>query len=122
MPAVGSSRHVTRTMLESNMRWRFYMKMQNVEDIYPLSPMQQGLLFHTRSAPDSALYFEQWTCALQGDLDIAAFQSAWQHIIDRHPPLRTFFLWDDLDEPLQVVRQQVQVPWEQQDWRGLPTP
>jgi amino acid adenylation domain-containing protein len=98
------------------------MKMHNVEDIYPLSPMQQGLLFHTCSAPDAALYFEQWTCVLQGNLDVPAFRRAWQHIVERHPPLRTFFLWEGLDEPLQVVRQQVQIPWEQQDWRGRPAP
>jgi amino acid adenylation domain-containing protein len=95
------------------------MKMQNIEDIYPLSPMQQGLLFHTRSAPESALYFEQWACVLQGNLDVPAFQRAWQHIVDRHTALRTFFLWEELDEPLQVIQRQVHVPWEQQDWRGL---
>jgi amino acid adenylation domain-containing protein len=98
------------------------MKMHNVEDIYSLSPMQQGLLFHTLSAPDAALYFEQWTCVLQGNLDVPAFRRAWQHVVDRHPPLRTFFLWEGLDEPLQIIRQQVQVPWEQLDWRGRLAP
>ena len=95
------------------------MKMDNIEDIYPLSPMQQGMLFHTLYAPRSGLYIEQLSCALQGDLDVLALQQAWQRVLDRHPVLRTLFVWQDLDEPLQVVRQQVELPWEQRDWRKL---
>jgi amino acid adenylation domain-containing protein len=94
--------------------------MKNIEDIYPLSPMQQGMLFHTLYAPQSGVYFEQLSCTLQGDLDIPAFHRAWQRVVDRHPILRTCFVWEDLDEPLQIVRQQAQLPWEQHDWRECP--
>ncbi len=93
--------------------------MKNVEDIYPLSPLQQGMLFHTLYAPQSGVYVEQMSCTLRGDLDGAAFKRAWQYVIDRHPVFRTAFIWEGLDEPLQIVRQQVDLPWEQDDWREL---
>jgi amino acid adenylation domain-containing protein/non-ribosomal peptide synthase protein (TIGR01720 family) len=90
-----------------------------VEDVYPLSPMQQGMLFHTLYAPASGVYVGQIHCILQGDLDISAFQRAWQQVEDRHPILRTLFVWEGLDEPLQVVRRHVDLPLEQYDWRGV---
>ncbi|MEO0537093.1 MAG: amino acid adenylation domain-containing protein [Cyanobacteria bacterium P01_A01_bin.123] len=96
------------------------MQLDNVADIYPLSPMQQGMLFHALSAPHSGVYVEQYSCKLQGNLKIPEFQQAWQQVIDRQPVLRTAFLWEGLDDPLQVVRQQVEVPWEIEDWRSHP--
>ncbi len=92
---------------------------RQIEDIYPLSPIQQGLLFHTLYAPESQMYVEQWSCNLQGKLNIPALKSAWQQAIERHSILRTAFYWENLDEPLQVVRKQVELPWQQYDWREL---
>ncbi|MBV9790245.1 MAG: non-ribosomal peptide synthetase, partial [Chloroflexi bacterium] len=91
--------------------------MKNVEDVYPLSPMQQGMLFHTLY--DSGLYVEQTIATLHGNLDIEAFQRAWQQTVDRHPILRTAFLWEGLASPLQVVRRQARLPWTIDDWRGI---
>ncbi|MBA2525656.1 MAG: non-ribosomal peptide synthetase, partial [Pyrinomonadaceae bacterium] len=96
--------------------------MKNVEDIYPLSPLQEGMLFHTLHAPESGVYFEQLSTVLGGDLEVASFKWAWQQVLDRHPSLRTAFLWERLDEPLQVVRSQVTLPWMQEDWRGVSPP
>src|SRR5918992_5603908 len=98
------------------------MKMKNVEDIYPLSPLQQGLLFHTLQAPESGVYFEQVSAVLGGDLKVASFERAWQKVRERHALLRTAFLWEGLDESLQVVRSKVTLPWMQEDWRGLSPP
>jgi len=92
---------------------------KNVAAIYPLSPMQEGMLFHTLYAPASAVYFEQMDFTLRGNLNIPAFKTAWQQLIDRHPILRTLFMWDRRDKPLQVVRQQVDLPWQQHNWQGL---
>ncbi|MBY6263491.1 amino acid adenylation domain-containing protein [Azospirillum sp. 412522] len=89
-------------------------------DAYPLSPMQQGMLFHSVSAPGSDVYVEQLTCALHGDLDGAAFRAAWEAVIARHGVLRTAFAWKGLPEPLQVVGPRVRLPLEEMDWRGLP--
>jgi amino acid adenylation domain-containing protein/non-ribosomal peptide synthase protein (TIGR01720 family) len=92
---------------------------RDVEDLYPLSPMQQGMLFHSLSAPRSGHYVEQVSCRI-GGIDAAAFRRAWQAVVDRHPILRTSFVWQGLPEPLQVVRRQVPLCWEDQDWSGLP--
>jgi Condensation domain len=93
--------------------------MKNVEDIYPLSPVQQGILFHAVYAPEAGMYMEQTTCTVHGNLCVSAFERAWQYVVDRHPILRTAFLWKGMDEPLQVVRQSVKLPWKQDDWRRL---
>jgi len=92
--------------------------VENIADIYELSPMQQGLLFHTLYAPDSGVYFNQFCCTIRGNLNLAAFQQAWQQVVERHPILRTSFYWE-LDKPLQVVHQQVALPWQDYDWRGI---
>lgn len=91
----------------------------NIEAIYPLSPMQQGMLFHTLYTPESGVYFEQVCFTLHGDLDVAAFERAWQRLIERHPALRTVFAWEKRDKPLQVVRRQAPLPWTTGDWRAL---
>jgi len=89
-------------------------------DLYPLSPLQQGLLFHALQAPGTDVYFLRLSCSFKGELDVAAFRRAWQEVVNRHTILRTAIVWEDLDEPLQVVRQQAELPWEQADWRSLP--
>jgi len=97
------------------------MSNQNVEDIYPLSPAQQSMLVALLLAGNrSAVYFEQYVANL-GSIDPGALQVAWQGAVDRHTALRTFFLWENREQPLQVVRRQVEVPWQEHDWRGLPT-
>ncbi|MCP4401551.1 MAG: non-ribosomal peptide synthetase, partial [bacterium] len=93
------------------------MKLKNVEDIYPLSPMQQGMLFHSLYAPDSGQYFQQVSCTLEGELHIPTFELAWQRVAQRYPALRTAFFWEGLQEPLQVVRQQLAIDFRHYDWR-----
>ncbi len=92
--------------------------MENLEDIYELSPMQQGMLFHTLYNPQSNMYFEQTALTIRGRLDGAAFQTAWQEVLNRHPILRTAFYWEEMDKPLQVVHRQVELAWKAEDWRG----
>lgn len=87
-----------------------------IEDIYCLSPLQQGLLFHSLYDPKSRVYFQQKILTFQGKLNPTAFRQAWQQVVNRHPSLRTIFLWEGLAEPIQVVLQQLELPWEQQDW------
>ncbi|AFZ01581.1 non-ribosomal peptide synthetase [Calothrix sp. PCC 6303] len=97
------------------------MNTTNLEDIYELSPLQQGLLFHTIYAPQSGVYFEQFTWTLQGDFRVEAFKQAWQQVVDRHPILRTGFYWQDLEKPYQVVYKEVELPWVLEDWRDFST-
>ena len=92
----------------------------DVEDIYPLSSAQQGLLFHSLYAPQSAMYMAQMALGLRGQIDGESFARAWQQAIDRHAALRTTFVWEDLDEPLQVVHRSARLPLFEADWRHLP--
>ena len=93
--------------------------MKNVESFYPLSPMQQGMIFHSLLAPESGMYVEQVSCRLRGGLNIPAFERAWQRVIERHSILRTAFAGEELKEPVQVAHKRAALPLEQQDWRGL---
>ena len=93
--------------------------MKGVEDIYPLSPMQQGMLFHSLYAPNSGAYIEQITCRFEGRLDLDAFEGAWRQVLKKHPILRTAFLWEGLDEPLQVIRENAEITIEILDWQVL---
>ncbi|MEG4588311.1 amino acid adenylation domain-containing protein [Microcoleus sp. MOSTC5] len=97
------------------------MSKGNIEDFYPLSPAQQGILFHSLYQPESGIYFGQLLCVLRGDLNVSAFRNSWQKVVDRHPILRTCFLWENVKEPVQVVRKQAPLSWQQMDWRSLST-
>ncbi len=96
------------------------MIQENVEAIYALTPLQQGILFHTLYAPGSGEYFEQFSGPVEGRLDADAFERAWQRVLDRHPVLRTAFVWEGLDRPRQVVHKRLRLPFERLDWSGLP--
>ncbi|TRU46909.1 MAG: amino acid adenylation domain-containing protein [Microcystis aeruginosa Ma_QC_Ch_20071001_S25] len=92
---------------------------RNVEDIYPLSPMQEGMLFESLLKPDSGVYFEQMICTFTGNLDVSIFEKAWQQIITKYSIFRTGFLWESLSQPLQVVYKQINVTVKTDDWRSL---
>ncbi|MEH2443379.1 non-ribosomal peptide synthetase [Nostoc sp.] len=94
-------------------------KSKNIEAIYPLSPMQEGMLFHTLYEPESGVYFEQLSFTLHGNLDISAFERAWAKVVERHPVLRTLFVWENRTQPLQVVLKKVNLPWTNLDWCSL---
>ncbi|HYH80302.1 MAG TPA: amino acid adenylation domain-containing protein [Longimicrobium sp.] len=95
------------------------MNRKNVEDLYPLSPLQQGMLFHTLYSPGTGAYLEQHGMTLQGTVDVDAFREAWQRVVDRHPVLRTGFVWEGVPQPLQVVFRQVELPFTYEDWSGV---
>jgi Condensation domain len=95
------------------------MKTENIEDIYELSPIQKGILFHSLFAPEFGLYFFQMPFVLRGHLNLEAFESAWQQVIARHTILRTGFYWEDINKPLQVVYREIQIPLKEYDWRGI---
>ncbi len=95
------------------------LEKENIENIYELSPLQQGMLFHTLYAPQSGIYFEQFCTPIRGGINVAALAQAWQQVINRHSILRTSFFWENIEKPLQVVHSQVQLPIEQLDWRNL---
>lgn len=65
--------------------------MQNVEDIYSLAPMQQGMLFHCLYETESGHYMLQVRCMVRGNLHPALFERAWNATLARHSVLR--MLW-----------------------------
>jgi amino acid adenylation domain-containing protein len=95
------------------------MNRENVESIYRLSPVQQGMLFLTLYSPGEGVYFEQFTTTFGAAFQAALFQRIWQEAVDRHPILRTSFVWEGLEEPVQVVHRRVELPFEVLDWRGM---
>ncbi|HEU4327751.1 MAG TPA: amino acid adenylation domain-containing protein, partial [Roseiflexaceae bacterium] len=94
-------------------------KRQNVEALYPLSPMQQGMLFHTAYAAEEGVYVTQVVLTLEGQLVAEALKRAWQTTVERHAVLRTAFVWEHYDKPFQIVQRQVSLPWRYEDWRHL---
>ena len=94
-------------------------KFGAIADIYPLSPLQQGILFHSRYHQESNLYCQQKLFTLQGSLKVAAFKEAWQIVVNRHDSLKTAFVWENLTNPLQVVPIAIAIPWTEHNWLDL---
>ncbi|MHB0772407.1 amino acid adenylation domain-containing protein [Bradyrhizobium sp. 5.13L] len=94
------------------------LDLRNIEDIYPLSPMQQGMLFHALRDGANDVYVNQVGLELFG-VDAGRLRVAWQTVSDRHAALRTGFVWQNLsDVPQQVVHRHVTVPFVEEDWRN----
>ncbi|MFH0901105.1 MAG: amino acid adenylation domain-containing protein, partial [Pseudomonadota bacterium] len=87
-----------------------------IDDIMPLTSMQQGMLFHTLFAPRSEMYYEQTACLLEGRLEVDVLERAWRRAIGRHPVLRTSMAWEDLVEPLQIVHRAVELSLVREVW------
>ncbi|MBW4490246.1 MAG: amino acid adenylation domain-containing protein [Trichocoleus desertorum ATA4-8-CV12] len=94
------------------------MNLNQIENLYELSPTQQGILFHSLYTPEADIYVGQFGCVLQGDVDPSQLEQAWQTVIQHHPILRTGFQWEGLEKPLQIVDRQVTLTLEQFDWRS----
>ncbi|MGC9671047.1 non-ribosomal peptide synthase/polyketide synthase [Planosporangium sp. 12N6] len=92
---------------------------RDVDDIYPLTPLQAGMLFHHLVDGDSGAYVDQARLLLDGVSDPGSLAGAWQRVVDRTPILRSSIVWEGVDEPLQVVHRRATVPVTQVDWRGL---
>ncbi|SCY82191.1 Condensation domain-containing protein, partial [Nitrosospira sp. Nl5] len=86
-----------------------------LEDLYPLSPMQSGMLFHSVFHTDGDIYLNQVRVDIEG-LDVTRFKAAWQASVDRHEVLRTGFAVRE-GEPLQWVAKSVELPFVEHDWR-----
>ncbi|HEV3458631.1 MAG TPA: amino acid adenylation domain-containing protein, partial [Thermoanaerobaculia bacterium] len=95
------------------------MPLANVADVYALSPLQEGMLFHTLEAERAGVYVDQSVFDLAGALDLAAFAAAWRRAVERHPALRTAFYWRGLEQPHQVVHRQAALPLSLHDLAGL---
>ncbi|RMT86079.1 Pyoverdine sidechain peptide synthetase II, D-Asp-L-Thr component, partial [Pseudomonas amygdali pv. sesami] len=89
-----------------------------IEDIYPLSPMQQGMLFHSLFDEGAGNYINQMRVSISG-LDVPRFHNAWQSAVNNHEVLRSCFV-SQSEQSLQVVQRQVTLPFVELDARGKP--
>ncbi|WP_369359727.1 amino acid adenylation domain-containing protein [Streptomyces sp. cg2] len=92
-----------------------------LQDILPLAPLQEGLLFHSvydETATD--VYLVQQAIDLQGDLDVAALRRAGQALLARHANLRAAFRYAGVQRPVQLIPHRVELPWEEADLSHLP--
>ena len=89
---------------------------RDIEDIYPLSPMQQGMLLHTLMDPHSGIYFMQARKSIRSPIDFERFTAAWRAVAQRHEPLRTSFSLDRDGQMLQIVHRQAQLSVSFLDW------
>ncbi|MEV5575414.1 non-ribosomal peptide synthase/polyketide synthase [Spirillospora sp. NPDC052269] len=98
------------------------MSPQRVEDVWPLSPMQEGLLFHAsldERAPD--VYVGQHILELGGEVDAAVLKESWEAMLRRHANLRACFrMPSSVGRPVQVVPRAVTLPWRTADLSGFP--
>lgn len=87
-----------------------------INKAYPLSPMQESMLFHYLRFPDSEAYLEQCVIYLQGNLDPERLKHSFQQTVERHDILRTFFAVKHLERPLQAVAGDWTLPFQFEDW------
>ncbi|MDR5776819.1 MULTISPECIES: non-ribosomal peptide synthetase [unclassified Caballeronia] len=97
---------------------RLPMRAADVADLYPLAPMQTGIVFHSLLGQQPGAYVNQMRVDIDG-LDCARFEAAWTAAAIRHDVLRTGFLSFD-DGPRQWVARSVPTPFVVEDWHAGP--
>ncbi|MFH1488094.1 MAG: amino acid adenylation domain-containing protein [Pseudomonadota bacterium] len=107
-PGLGLNREMLNTLSERGV----------IQEITPLTPMQQGMLFHTLEVPESRIYFQHLRFTARS-LDPPAFRKAWEALVQEEPLLRTGIAYRDLREPVQVVYEDIALPLEERDLTGL---
>ncbi|WLH83117.1 non-ribosomal peptide synthetase [Pseudomonas sp. FP2338] len=107
--------HLTQTQLDS-----LPVPANVIEDVYPLTPMQEGLLLHTLLEPGTGLYYMQDRYRINSALDPERFAQAWQAVIARHEALRASFCWNVGEDMLQVIHKPGSTPIEYLDWSHDP--
>jgi amino acid adenylation domain-containing protein/non-ribosomal peptide synthase protein (TIGR01720 family) len=96
-----------------------HLPWNHIDDLFPLSPLQQGILFHALQLGDKDPYFYQRLFRLSGELDAEAFSAAWQAAVARHPALRSAYRWEEGDALVQAVLKFQPFALPELDWRGL---
>ncbi|CPK06615.1 non-ribosomal peptide synthase [Burkholderia pseudomallei] len=84
----------------------------NIQDIYPLAPLQEGMVFHHLLHAESDAYMEAYFVGFRTRARLDRFLDALRMIVDRHDILRTGFFWEGLEQPVQIVQRRVRLPIE----------
>ena len=94
------------------------LNKSNIEDIIPLTSMQEGMLFHYLKEPEALEYHEQISLGLEGDVDPDLMQKAWDFVVENNEMLRTVFRWKNINNPVQVILKNKQVVVHYYDLSG----
>ena len=94
--------------------------MERVEEVLPLTDSQQAILFDCITSTDPGVYVEQIAFKLGSKISESRLKSAWEEVYRQTPALRSIIVWDGLDQPLQIVRTDVQPTWSEGDWSLVP--
>jgi amino acid adenylation domain-containing protein/non-ribosomal peptide synthase protein (TIGR01720 family) len=93
-----------------------HLSTVEVDQVYPLAPLQEGLWFHSLVEHTVGDYVVQMKFAFEGNLDVNAWIGAWQKVVEQYDVLRTAVLSKGVSQPHQVVYRQVYLPFEVEDW------
>lgn len=94
-------------------------KDAHLQDVYPLTPTQEGMLFHALQTPSASLYIEQICFRTSETIDAAALRAAWQKVAARHPTLRTRFDLSSAGQPVQCVSSEVKLDWREAKYEEM---
>ena len=83
-------------------------RKENVKDILAITPLQEGILYHSLSTDDTSLYFEQLLMDICGKIEKNAFKKAWQWVIKNNQMMRTVFSWQKLNRPVQIILKEIE--------------
>ncbi|WP_108867379.1 non-ribosomal peptide synthetase [Aquimarina aquimarini] len=81
-----------------------------IEDIYPLSPLQKGMLFHSQYGENKGAYVVQFSFDITSGFDVEIFKTSWKYLSNKHTILRTAFFSDYFKDAVQCVYKEVTIP------------
>lgn len=90
-----------------------------VQNIYALTTLQEGMLFHSLLESEDRPYFEQMILEVRGDFDVALFEQSWNHIVERYDVFRTIFVHKNTPTPKQVVLKSKKIEYNYEDIRAI---
>ncbi|TBU72197.1 non-ribosomal peptide synthase/polyketide synthase [Phytopseudomonas daroniae] len=96
------------------------LPFQAIDDVYPLTPMQEGLLLHTLLEPGTGIYFMQDRYRIDSALDVERFERAWRAVVARHEALRASFCWNNGEQMLQIIHRGDGDGVQFLDWSAVP--
>lgn len=96
------------------------LSKSSVENIYPLSQMQQGLMFHTLANEGYPKYVQRLELDIQGEIDVPNMQSAFDRVVQDNEMLRTVFRWKNIEQPIQIVLKEINSTIHFEDLSDLP--
>lgn len=89
----------------------------DIEAVCRLTPLQEGILFHAIDDKTSANYIVQYTASVEASVDVDRLETAWRQAVSSHAALRTCFVWETTDHPMQIVRRKATVDVRRLDLR-----